>query len=1033
MSFWESLSSLDDEDVEELLSRNKPTKLTSTKTQKNGQQRRETQELAESSAGCNIPGINLTQSVVPKTKITNGSRKDPFDINSIREDSFLWDSFDDISDLEEEFLKTRDATDNLSGKVTLRSIHSTCPKFKNQSSGANALEIRNRLDCNMLSVKIDANMQNTPKILLRSIHNPSSSPTKLELTSYYNNLLPKSQDSIYKNFSIVASKVVIHKSTKKYSSRSKSKSNEANRNNLNCKKESAESNIDKIPYSNETSGENYLKKIQIQKNVQEELDNIADDDNDSLCSFKTLSDDNIPEIIENSSEKPDLRLKMFDKIDLKNLEYNNEPEKSILSIVSHSDPTSPLFHRYATTSCYQKVDKRHRYSSNKTNRSFAEVKYETNGIVTPSKRDSKLIINEPSFESPQIISKTTSHVPKIIDSFESQESTSLSQRDIVLSEEQNQVLQIIKSGHNVFYTGSAGTGKSVLLKELINQLREKYNLGQVAVCASTGLAACNIGGITVHSFSGIGIGVGEVKKLIQKVRRNKKSIERWKNVKVWIIDEISMIDGNLLDKLDKVARTIRKVEAPFGGIQVVFCGDFYQLPPVVKNNYYKKNEQKNNNVIYAFESKSWKEAVKIQVVLSKVFRQQTDLEFIEMLNEMRNGRLSEQTISNFMKLSRPLSGSDGLEAAELFSTRREVENANNIRLKVLPNLEYVFNSIDGGSLTDQDAKEKILSNFLSPKQLILKKNCQVMIIKNMAAENLVNGSLGRVLTFIDKYTLSFYHNIIDLYSDEFSNAGTINKMADNLINVVLINANKKSHKSTSQPRRKFNFTNQPTSMKEKDSNKKEDDTKSRTLLEINCYNETNFDKSIDEEVFDIFRIKCENPTITEQERLYIETIRIALNKVYIAFIKFRLPYVRFLGEDGVLFNRLISPESWKIEDENEVTLVERVQLPLMLAWALSIHKSQGQTLTKVKVDLRRVFEKGQAYVAISRATSRKGLQVLNFNPLKVIYDVKVEQFYKGLMNVESAILKADELASHPAFISRKFFSSEPPSKRQKKM
>ncbi|CEP21456.1 PIF1 [Cyberlindnera jadinii] len=137
---------------------------------------------------------------------------------------------------------------------------------------------------------------------------------------------------------------------------------------------------------------------------------------------------------------------------------------------------------------------------------------------------------------------------------------------LVLSEEQQHIVDIVKRGRSLFYTGSAGTGKSVLLKSLIKTLKNMYpGQGEVAVTASTGLAAVNIGGITLHSFSGIGLGKEDADSLVKKVRRNRKASQRWKTVRVLIIDEISMISGELFDKLDHIACELRRNDRPFGG------------------------------------------------------------------------------------------------------------------------------------------------------------------------------------------------------------------------------------------------------------------------------------------------------------------------------------------------------------------------------------------------------------------------------------------------------------------------------------
>lgn len=194
-----------------------------------------------------------------------------------------------------------------------------------------------------------------------------------------------------------------------------------------------------------------------------------------------------------------------------------------------------------------------------------------------------------------------------------------------LSEEQRHVLeQVILYGRNVFFTGSAGTGKSVLLRELIHRLRAKYKNAKgssywesmstndaVAVTASTGIAACNIGGCTLHSFVGVGLGTEALPTLIGKVRKNSNTIRRWQDTKVLIIDEVSMIDSDFMDKVEALARSIRRNEQPWGGIQVVLTGDFFQLPPVSKNGAVK----------FCFEGQSWTSTITSTIQLQQVFRQ----------------------------------------------------------------------------------------------------------------------------------------------------------------------------------------------------------------------------------------------------------------------------------------------------------------------------------------------------------------------------------------------------------------------------
>ncbi|KAK9703943.1 DNA helicase, variant 3 [Basidiobolus ranarum] len=181
---------------------------------------------------------------------------------------------------------------------------------------------------------------------------------------------------------------------------------------------------------------------------------------------------------------------------------------------------------------------------------------------------------------------------------------------IQLSHEQKRTLTLaLEEKCNIFFTGSAGTGKSLLLQELIKRMRGKYRREEVAVTASTGIAACNIGGTTLHSFAGVGLGSDGVDQLLKMVLKQKRTKKRWIAVKVLIIDEISMLDGAFFDKLEFIARRVRACNKPFGGIQLVTTGDFFQLPPVSKDS------------LFCFEAASWKSCIQNTIHLTQVFRQ----------------------------------------------------------------------------------------------------------------------------------------------------------------------------------------------------------------------------------------------------------------------------------------------------------------------------------------------------------------------------------------------------------------------------
>lgn len=479
-----------------------------------------------------------------------------------------------------------------------------------------------------------------------------------------------------------------------------------------------------------------------------------------------------------------------------------------------------------------------------------------------------------------------------------------------LSDEQRGVAKaVVDEGKSVFFTGSAGTGKSVLMRSIIQQLKAKHRRepDRLAVTASTGLAACVIEGTTLHSWAGIGLGKEPAAELVKKIKRNAKTRTKWTRTKILVIDEISMVDGELFDKLENVARIIRNNGRPFGGIQLVVTGDFFQLPPV---------PEKNSVAKFAFDAATWNTCIQHTILLTHVFRQK-DPTFANMLNEMRLGNLSQNSIAEFKKLQRPLQFTDDVDATELFPTRGEVDMANNTRMHRLSGQVMTYQATDSGEV-DNVQRDKILANFLAPEQLTLKKGAQVMLIKNIDPQ-LVNGTLGKVMSFMDEATYATYKGDEETYRTAYREG-----MSDD--------------EETKTARAKF----------------------------------------------DAARWKNKEPG--------------AVTRYW--------PMVRFPLADGTFRDMLCQPEEWKTEAQDGKIIAKRVQVPLILAWALSIHKAQGQTLSRVKVDLGKVFERGQAYVALSRATSQAGLQVLRFDPRKVMVHPKVITFYKALSNFADLAAKA---------------------------
>ena len=286
--------------------------------------------------------------------------------------------------------------------------------------------------------------------------------------------------------------------------------------------------------------------------------------------------------------------------------------------------------------------------------------------------------------------------------------------------------------------GLAGTGKSLLLRAIISTLRKRHAKKPevVSVTASTGMAASNIGGTTIHAWGAITPGMHDIGKLISYIKTCKPAHQRWKSTKALIIDEVSMVDGQLFETLAKLAAELRKkTDRPFGGIQLVVTGDFFQLPPVTKGG---------KEPFFAFQSDAWKRCMEHTVALTHVFRQK-DSTFVDLLNEMRRGEISLEARKTFVGLSRPLPQDDGLLPTELFPLRAEVDRANAARMAALTGPSFKYEARDSGA-APPEKRAKLLEAMVAPRLLELKADAQVMLIKNVD-ESLVNGSVGRVLGF----------------------------------------------------------------------------------------------------------------------------------------------------------------------------------------------------------------------------------------------------------------------------------------------
>lgn len=412
---------------------------------------------------------------------------------------------------------------------------------------------------------------------------------------------------------------------------------------------------------------------------------------------------------------------------------------------------------------------------------------------------------------------------------------------------------IVDEKISTFLTGGAGTGKSYLVEKVVTALSDIYGSQKVAVTALTGVAAFNVGGCTIHSFAGIGLGTGAASQLAQNVRFNPSAAQRWKKLQVLIIDEISMMDGDLFDKLEYIARTIRGSDVPFGGIQLVTTGDFMQLPPVEEENEEKKR---------AFEAVTWSKCINKNLVLRKVVRQ-SDENFVRVLTSIRFGHIDESVSQLVDKMCEPKTWHEETEPVLLYPTRSQAERYNRGKLDELETQQETYVAED--KIFATGVTSRTLDSCPAHSEITLKVGAQVMLVKNVN-NVLVNGTVGVITRFV----------IISLPDRE---------------------------------------------------------------------------------------------------------------------IPYSVPVVRFTLADGNVVTRHVLKETWSMQQSSGRIICSRTQIPLILSWAVTIHKSQGKTIQFLRVDLGKSFAPGQVYTALSRAVSLETLEVINFDPGLIKVDPKSLEFY----------------------------------------
>lgn len=447
-----------------------------------------------------------------------------------------------------------------------------------------------------------------------------------------------------------------------------------------------------------------------------------------------------------------------------------------------------------------------------------------------------------------------------------------------LNTEQELIFQKYKNGENIFVTGPAGSGKSFLIKTIVNDSVE--NDYKLQVCALTGCASIllNCKATTLHRFAGIGLANKSIDEVVEDVFEKRYKLKKWYDLKCLIIDEVSMMSLKILLILDKMARKIyRKPTLPFGGLQVIFSGDFYQLPPI------KSNDADEESSMFCFEHPIWNELFPKdnQILLKSIFRQE-ETEFLKVLKYVREGRITKSTRETLEKRVFTEEELDKVRKENVVTIispyKKDTDNINAVAYKNLSNdvekkmysIKYLKSSrkSDGALesavnnlLIESNASLKsdyefLANNIMANKTLELKIGTHVMCIANISLESeiqLANGSQGIVTGFV---------------------AGL--------------------------PKIKFNNITEPI-------------------------------------VVDYF--------------------------------------------------------IWNSEVNKNVAVS---QIPLIYAWAITIHKSQGLSLDAAIMNIgKNIFEYGQTYVALSRVRSLNGLYLSSFDYRKICANPKVKAFYKA--------------------------------------
>ena len=329
-----------------------------------------------------------------------------------------------------------------------------------------------------------------------------------------------------------------------------------------------------------------------------------------------------------------------------------------------------------------------------------------------------------------------------------------------LSKYQQLAFDKYKLGENIFITGAGGTGKTKLIREIY--LDAINNKKKISVCAMTGCAAvllqCNAK--TIHSWSGIGMKKGPNEIISTNISTNKFRNKNWKRTDILVCDEVSMMSKKFFELLDMIGKKCNNNNYPFGGIQIIFSGDFYQLPPIGNNN-------DKDSHCFCFESGQWNNTFKNQIKLKKIFRQ-TDNVYTKILSQIRKGKITEESCTKLNEYINRDKGTLNIKPTILLPTKRKVDSINSnalsnlnsdekkYNLKNCLESELTLNEIDQEIVKNispieiKKERDYLTSNINCEKELILKKGAQVMCIFNMDIDSdkpICNGSQGIIVDF----------------------------------------------------------------------------------------------------------------------------------------------------------------------------------------------------------------------------------------------------------------------------------------------